>query len=89
MPAYDISVQCHDCGRDHPVLLRLHIDEVLERKQSIADLFHGRSMPVQVEAIRGHDAVCPISGRKFRLENDGEIFLVPPEHFRRDSFFYY
>jgi len=85
MPAYDISVHCQDCGRDHPVLLRLHIEEVLQRKQSIAELFQGRSMPAQVEAIRGYNAFCPKSGRKFRLENDSEIFLVPPERFRRDS----
>lgn len=88
MPAYDISVHCHECGRDHSVLLRLHIDEVLQRKQSIAELFHGRSMPAQVEAIRGHNTFCPRSGRKFRLDNDSEVFLVPPEHFRRDSVIY-
>ena len=35
IPAYDITVRCKDCGRDHPVLLRLHIDEGLDRKQSI------------------------------------------------------
>jgi hypothetical protein len=85
MPAYDISVRCNDCGRDHPVLLRLHIDEVIDHKQSIAELFNGRTVPPQVAAIRGHNAFCPITGRKFPLENDSEVFLVPPEHFRRDS----
>ena len=41
MPAYDITVRCKYCGRDHPVLLRLHIEEVPERKQSITESFMG------------------------------------------------
>jgi hypothetical protein len=85
MPTYDIAVRCQDCGRVHSVLLRLHIDEVLQRKQSIADLFHDRPVPIQVAAIRGRSAFCPITGRKFQLDNDGEVFFVPPEVFRRDS----
>lgn len=83
MPAYDISVRCKDCGLDHPVLLRLYIDDAPERKQSLAELFHGRPVPPQVKAIRWHQALCPKTGRKFCLENDSEIFLVPPEIFRR------
>ena len=85
MPAYDISVRCKDCGLDHPILLRLHIEEGPDRKQSIAELFHGRSVPPQVKAIRWHTALCPKTGRKFRLEDDSQIFLVPPEFFRRHS----
>lgn len=85
MPAYDISVRCKDCGRDHPALLRLHIDETLDRKQSIAQFFHGRSVPPQVAAIRRLKAVCPKTGKNFSLENDSEVFFVPPEFFRRES----
>lgn len=85
MPTYDLSVHCKDCGLDHPVLVRLHINDGLDRKQSIAELFHGRSVPPQVAAIRGHIAFCHKTGRKFPLENDSEIFLVPPAYFKRDS----
>ncbi len=77
--------RCKDCGLDHPVLLRLYIEDAPDRKQSIAELFHGRAVPPQVKAIRGHNVTCPKTGRKFRLENDSEIFLVPPEFFRRAS----
>ena len=77
MPAYDISVSCKDCGLNHTVLLRLYIDGAPDRKQSIAELFHGRSVPPQVAAIRWHNALCPKTGRKFRLENASEVFLVP------------
>jgi hypothetical protein len=85
MPTYDLSVHCKDCGRDHPVLLRLHIERGPDRKQSIAELFHGGSVPPQVAAIRGHMAFCHKTGRKFPLENDSDIFLSPPAYFKQDS----
>ncbi len=84
MPAYDISFLCKHCGVDHLALLRLHIEEGPELKQSVAEYFHGRALPPQVEAIRGHSALCPKTGKKFPLESDSEIFLVPPGQFRRD-----
>lgn len=85
MPAYDITARCKDCGIDHPVLLRVHIDEGPDHKQSIADSFRGRPVPPQVAAIRSHTALCPKTGRKFSLEDDNKVFLVPPEFFKRDS----
>jgi hypothetical protein len=53
--------------------LQLHIEEGPDRKQSIAELFHGRSVPPPVTAIRGHLAFCHKTGEKFPLEIDGEI----------------
>ena len=88
MPAYDISFLCKDCGVDHMALLRLHLDDGPELKQSISEFFHGRALPPQVEAIRGRSALCPKSGRKISFENDSEIFLVPPGQFRRDAIFH-
>lgn len=85
MPAYDVTVHCKQCGGDHPVLLRLHIEGGPEQKQSIAECFRGRSLPPQVKAVRWHYALCLKTGRKFPLENDDEIFLVPPKLFRRHS----
>ena len=85
MPTYEVSVHCKDCGRDHPVLLRIYVEDGPDGKRSIAESFHGRSIPPQVAAIRGHNAVCYKTGRKFQLENNDEIFLVPPSFFKRDS----
>ncbi len=89
MPAYDISLRCEDCGRDHLALMKLHLDEGPDDKQSVAEFFHRRSVPPQVETTRWHKALCPKSGRKFSVKNDSEIFLVPPEHVRRISASYY
>lgn len=85
MPTYDVSVYCKDCGVDHPVLLRVYVEDGPERKQSIADLFQGRLLPPQVAAIRWHNALCYKTGKKFHYQNDNEIFLVPPSQFKRES----
>jgi hypothetical protein len=77
MPAYEIFVHCNDCGREHPLLMKIHLDHGPERKQSIAESFPGRSMPPQVMALKGHKALCLRTGRTFLLENDDQVFLVP------------
>jgi hypothetical protein len=77
MPAYEIFVHCHDCGREHPLLMKIHLDEGPDRKQSVAESFQGRSTPPQVTALKGHKALCLRTGRKFHVEDDAEIFLVP------------
>ena len=77
MPAYEVFVQCVDCGNEHPILMKVHLDDGPDRKQSLAEYFNGRSIPPQVLAIRGHNALCLKTGRKFRLENDDQVLLVP------------
>jgi hypothetical protein len=84
-PTYDISFHCKDCGFDHPILVRIHVEDGPDCKQSIAKLFDGRSLPTHVAAIHGRMAFCLRTGRKFHLENDDEIFLVPPSDVKRDS----
>jgi len=85
MPAYEIVVHCPDCGGEHPILIKIHLDEGPEGKQSIAELFHDRAAPPQVAAIRGHKGLCLKSGRSFKLESDADIFLVPSSALRRGS----
>lgn len=77
MPAYEIYFHCHDCEREHPIHLKIHLDHGPGRKHNITDFFRGRPMPPQVAAIRDHKALCLKTGRTFKLENDDQIFLVP------------
>jgi hypothetical protein len=44
MSAYDIFTLCTDCGCEHPMLMRIYIDDGPSRKQSIAESFQGRSL---------------------------------------------
>ena len=77
MPAYDIYVQCTDCGDEHPLLMKIFLAEGPRQTQSIADWFNGRSVPPQVSALKRHSALCLKTGKKFTLEADDKVFLVP------------
>ena len=52
MATYDISVHCQDCGKVHPVLLRIDLDGGPDEKRSVADVFRGRLLPPQLAAIK-------------------------------------
>jgi hypothetical protein len=77
MPTYEIYVQCVDCGGEHPLLMKVFIADGPDRTQSIAEWFHGRAVPPQVSALQRHSALCLKTGKKFKLEKDDKVFLVP------------
>ena len=85
MATFDISVQCHDCGKVHPVLLRIDLDAGPDEKRSIAEVFRDGLLPPQLAAIKGHTALCYKTGGQFPLQKNEDIFLVPPSKFRRYS----
>jgi len=82
MPAYEVYVQCNDCGSEHPLLMKIYLDHGPDRKQSIAESFRTGPIPPQVQAIKGHKALCLKTGRKFKLENDEQVLLVPSSFFQ-------
>jgi hypothetical protein len=78
MPAYEIYFRCDDCKREHTIHMKIHLSEGPDRKQSLAEFFAGRSMPPQVSSLQGHNAFCLKTGRRFKLDKDEQILLVPP-----------
>ena len=81
MPAYEICVHCACCDSEHPLPLRVHLDRGPAHKQSIAESFPEGSVPPQLLAIRGRNALCLKTGKKFRVENDDQLLLVPTSFF--------
>jgi hypothetical protein len=77
MPAYDIYVQCADCGGEHSLLMKIFLADGPERPQSLAEWFSGRSVPPQVSALKRHSALCLKTGKKSPLGSDDKVFLVP------------
>ena len=81
MPAYKIYIHCTCCDGEHPLLVRVHLDHGPDHKQSIAESFPEGSVPPQLLAIRGRSALCLKTGKKFNVENDGKLLLVPTSFF--------
>jgi hypothetical protein len=77
MPAYEIYFRCGECTADHPLHLRIHLDNGPEQKQSLAQFLFDRSILPQLMPLRGRKVFCLKTGRVFKLENDDQIFLVP------------
>jgi hypothetical protein len=82
MPAYEVYVHCADCGGEHPLLMKIHLDDGPERKQTVAESYRSRPMPPQVLAIKGRSVLCLKTGRKFKLESDEQVLLVPSFFFQ-------
>ena len=81
MPLYDVVIHCEHCDGEHPLLMRIYLIDVVERKQSVAELFRERVAPPQVSALKGHTALCLKTGKKFKLDQDERVFLVPASLF--------
>ena len=77
MPTYEIYFRCDDCNQEHPNLLRIYLEHGPERKETLAAFLRSHSMPPQVTTLQGRKAFCLKTGRRFKLERDDQIFLVP------------
>jgi len=82
MPAYEVYVHCIDCGNEHPLLMKIYLEHGPDHKQSIAESFPAGSIPPQVQAIKGRSALCLKTGKKFKLENNEQVLLVPSSFFQ-------
>lgn len=77
MPTYEVYIHCVFCRGEHPLLMKVYLNAGPDRKQTVGEYFPDGSVPPQILAIRGHDALCLKTGKKFKLENDDQLFLVP------------
>jgi hypothetical protein len=77
VPHYEIYVHCDECGGEHPMRVRIYLNDGPVEKKSIAEMFQGTSVPPQVSAIQGHKTLCLKTGKIFIQEKDEHIFLVP------------
>ena len=65
------------CAGEHSLLMRVNLADGPDRKQTVAEFFPGGFVPPQILAIRGHEGLCLKTGKKFKLENDNQLLLVP------------
>src|SRR5262245_25613369 len=77
MPTYEIYFRCDDCNQGHPNHLRIYLEDGPEHKETLAAYLCGYSMPPQATTIQGRKAFCLRTGRRFKLESEDQMFLVP------------
>jgi hypothetical protein len=77
VPQYDIYALCTECGAVHPMRIRIHLDEGPMEKQSISEIYRGKTRPPQLQAVDGHKVLCLKTGRMFVQESHDQVFLVP------------
>ena len=61
--------------------MKVHLDHGLDHKQSIAKAFPDGIVPPQLLASQGRNALCLKTGKKIKVENNDEFFLVPASSF--------
>jgi hypothetical protein len=77
VPQYEIYVVCSECGAEHPMRIRLHLDDGPVEKRSVGETYKDRQRPPQLMAIDGHKTLCLKTGRMFVQEDHNLIFLAP------------
>lgn len=79
---YSIVVTCNKCAGLHEMEISVTIENGPVDKQSIGDLFDGKSLPKSLANLTNTCISCPKTGRQSTQKNLHQIFLVPT---RNDS----
>lgn len=79
---YSIVVTCNKCAGLHEMEISVTIENGPVDKQSIGDLFDGKSLPKSLANLTNTSISCPKTGRQSTQKNYHQIFLVPA---RNDS----
>ena len=77
MPHYEIFVTCTECGAEHPMRVRIYLEDGPHHKQSVSEGYRDKAQPPQLQAVEGHKVLCLKTGKTFSQSNPGEVFLVP------------
>jgi len=74
---YSIVVTCNKCAGLHDMGISITIENGPAGKQSIGDLYDGKSLPKGLANLTSTSISCPKTGRQSTQKNHHQIFLVP------------
>jgi hypothetical protein len=77
MAEYSIVVACNKCAGLHEVGICVTIPNGPVEKQSVGDLYVGKSLPKSLADLPNTSISCPKTGRQSTQKNLNQIFLVP------------
>ena len=86
MSHYEIHVTCTECGGEHPMRVRINLEDGPPHKQSVSDAYYGKTRPPQLQAIEGHNVLCFKTGKTVIQSNFNDVFLVPADMTSKKAF---
>jgi hypothetical protein len=82
---YGVLVSCNKCGGLHEMGISIAMDNGPVNRQSIGDLYDGKTLPKSLADLTSRSITCPKTGKQSIQKNNQEIFLVPTKSQSRDS----
>lgn len=77
---YSIVVSCNRCGGAHETGISVTMENGPSGKQSIGELYEGKSLPKVLAGLTQASVTCPKTGRQSTQKNNHQIFLVPTKN---------
>lgn len=77
---YSIVVSCNKCAGVHEMGISVTMENGPADKQSIGDLYDGKSLPKNLANLSQNSVTCPKTGRQSTQRNNHQIFLVPTKN---------
>jgi len=75
--SYGVLVSCNKCGGAHDMGISIVIADGPLDKQSVGDLYRGKTVPKNLADLSNNSVTCPTTGRQSTQKNNYQIFLVP------------
>ena len=74
---YAVLVSCNKCGGAHDLGISIVMIDGPVEKQSVGDLYRGKTVPKNLADLSNNSVTCPTTGRQSTQKNNYQIFLVP------------
>ena len=77
---YSLFALCNKCGATHDMAVSIVLNDGPIEKQSIGDVYNGRTLPKSLVDLTNRAVSCPKTGRQSIQKDKHQIFLVPAKN---------
>lgn len=74
---YGVFASCNKCGGVHELGISVLLTDGPVDRQSIAELYRGKTLPKNLADLANNSVTCPKTGRQSTQKNNDQIFLLP------------
>jgi len=77
---YTLLALCNKCGATHDMAVSVMLNDGPTDKQSIGQVYNGRTVPKSLADLTNRGMSCPKTGRQSIQKDKHQIFLVPAKN---------